>query len=62
MKKYIKKQLGELGRTYSQLYKGLKIRNIVTDYMLWFALCDLVRDGEVIKCQGGYYGLNRVVA
>ena len=62
MKKYIKKQLGELGRTYNQLYKGLKIKNIVTDYILWFALCDLVRDGEVTKLQGGYYGLNKVVA
>lgn len=62
MKKYIKKQLGELGRTYKQLYKGLKIKNKITELALWFALCDLVDSGEVIKYYGGYYGLNKVVA
>jgi len=60
MKKYIRKQLGEYGRTYKQLCKNLKINNIITRELLLDALIDMKLNGEVLKCYGGYYMLSEV--
>lgn len=62
MKKYIKKSLGENGKKYSQLLKGLKFKNFITDYLLFNALYDMIKTGEVLKCYGGYYMLDKEVA
>ncbi len=62
MKKYIKRSLGEYGRKYYQLLDGLKFKNFITDWLLWNALYDMVKNEEVLKCYGGYYILNKEVA
>ena len=62
MKKYIKKSLGENGKKYSQLFKGLKIKNFITDLLLVGTLYNMIETGEVLKCYGGYYMLNKEVA
>lgn len=62
MKKYIIKSLGENGKKYKQLYKGLLIRNIITDILLSSTLYNMIENGEVIKCYGGYYMLDKKVA
>ena len=58
MKNYIRKELKKLGRTRTQLYDGLKFKNFITDWLLFSALYDMVKDEEILKCYGGYYVLN----
>lgn len=58
MKKYIRKELKKLGRTYSQLCEGLRHNNFITRELLLNALIDMKYKGEVTKCYGGYYMLN----
>ena len=58
MKKYIRKELKKLGRTYSQLCEGLKYNNFLTRELLLNALIDMKYKGEISKYQGGYWVLN----
>ena len=58
MKKLIRKGLKNGGKTIKQLENKLLIKNILTEAFLGMRLNQMINDGEVIECYGGYYMLN----
>lgn len=58
MKNLIRRGLKNGGKTIEQLNKRLLIDNIFTEAFLEMRLNQMIQDGEVIECYGGYYMLN----
>lgn len=58
MKNLIRRGLKNGGKTIEQLSKRLLIDNIFTEAFLGMRLNQMIQDGEVLKCYGGYYMLN----
>ena len=58
MKKLIRRGLRNGGKTKEQLYKKLLVDNIFTEAFLGMRLNQMIQDGEVLECYGGYYMLN----
>lgn len=59
MKKLIRRGLKNGGKTIEQLSKRLLIDNIFTEAFLGMRLKQMIQDGEVLECYGGYYMLNK---
>lgn len=58
MKKLIRRGLKNGGKTIKQLESKLLIKNIFTEVFLEMRLHQMINDGEVLECYGGYYMLN----
>lgn len=58
MKKLIRRGLKNGGKTIKQLESKLLIKNILTEAFLGMRLNQMIQDGEVLECYGGYYMLN----
>lgn len=58
MKKLIRRGLKNGGKTIKQLESKLLIKNIFTEVFLEMRLHQMIQDGEVLECYGGYYMLN----
>lgn len=58
MKKLIRRGLKNGGKTIKQLESKLLIKNILTEVFLEMRLHQMIQDGEVLECYGGYYMLN----
>lgn len=58
MKKLIRRGLKNGGKTIKQLESKLLIKNIFTEAFLGMRLNQMIQDGEVLECYGGYYMLN----
>lgn len=59
MKKLIRRGLKNKGKTLKQLSEGMIINNIFTRAFLGMRLYQMIEDGEVLECYGGYYMLNK---